>query len=122
MTTTTTTTITTSAMETPHTPTPTTTTTTSDSTPAPKRKSCGRRLNPDGRSTADANGCVIHHIRIHESLDAIIRAIVTENKMTFRQASESALIMFANAHGYKIDLVTKEVVTTKRVTEYKVGD
>lgn len=109
-------------MDNPHTPTTTTTTTTEAASPAPKRKSCGRRLNPEGRSSADANGCVIHHIRIHESLDSIVRAIVSQKKMTFREASESALIMFANAHGYKIDLVTKEVVTTKKVTEYKVGD
>ena len=80
------------------------TTTTQDT--APRRR--GRRLSETAPST-DPNGCVMHHIRIHETLDNIIRDIVRERGITYRDASEEALMDFANKHGRRVVAITKEI-------------
>lgn len=80
------------------------TTTTDDST-TPRR---GRRL-ASVAPAKDVSGCVMHHVRIHETLDNIIRDIVRERGITYRDASEEALMDFANKHGRRVVAITREV-------------
>lgn len=82
-----------------------TTTTTTEATPRQRR---GRKLH-DTAQSQDANGCVMHHIRIHASLDNIIREIVREQGVSFRDASEEAMIDYANKHGRRVVSITKEI-------------
>lgn len=81
-------------------------TTTTTDTASPRRR--GRKLSDTAPST-DANGCVMHHIRIHETLDNIIRDIVREEGVSFRDAAEEAMMDYANKHGRRVVSVTKEI-------------
>lgn len=80
-------------------------TTTTEDSPTPRR---GRRLSSVAPAK-DVSGCVMHHVRIHETLDNIIREIVRERGITYRDASEEALMDFANKHGRRVVAITKEV-------------
>ncbi len=81
-----------------------TTTTTEDTAPARR----GRRL-ASVAPTSDDSGCVMHHVRVHATLDGIIRDIVHARGISFRQASEEALMDYANKHGRRVVSVTKEI-------------
>lgn len=80
------------------------TTTTDEGTPTRR----GRRL-ASVAPAKDVSGCVMHHVRIHETLDNIIREIVRERGITYRDASEEAMMDFANKHGRRVVSITREV-------------
>jgi hypothetical protein len=79
--------------------------TTTDETKTARR---GRRLSHVAPAK-DVSGCVMHHVRIHETLDNIIREIVRERGISFRDASEEAMLDYANKHGRRVMSITKEV-------------
>jgi len=87
--------------------------------PDPRRR--GRKPKME-RATTDAVGCVIHHVRIHGSLDNIIRIIAAEKKITLRDALEDGMLLFAAKHGYQISRSERQetVTKTKMVSEYRV--
>ncbi len=97
-----------------------TTTTTTDTAPSRRR---GRKLSDTAPST-DANGCVMHHIRIHETLDNIVRDIVREQGVSFRDAAEEAMMDYANKHGRRVVSITKEIEvrTIEKVTTFADAD
>lgn len=78
----------------------------------------GRRLRDTAPDTSRDNaGCVMHHVRLHHTLDAIIRKIVQDNGLSFRDASEQALIAWAGKMGHTI---TEKETEIKRVEIVKV--
>jgi len=97
-------------------------TTMSQETTTPKTKSRrGRKLSSQAGKT-DPTGCVMHHVRIHESLDAIVREIIMAKGISFRDASEQSLIAWAKANGVKISTIEVEVSTPKIESRFIVAD
>lgn len=77
----------------------------------------GRKLSKEAPETSrDSAGCVMHHVRLHHTLDAIIRKIVQDHGLSFRDASEQALIAWAGKMGYTI---TEKETEVKRVEVVK---
>ncbi len=87
--------------------------------PAPKRR--GRKLLMDSRPAKDTANCVMHHVRIHETLDAIVRSIVSKRGISFRDASEEALLAWANANGVKVEAREVAVVRPDTETRFEVA-
>lgn len=100
--------------ETPAQPSP-------DSQPTPQRRGRGRRLMTDSQPRTDTANCVMHHVRIHETLDAIVRSIVTKRGISFREASEEALLAWANANGVKVEAREVAIVRPDTETRFEVA-
>ena len=81
----------------------------------------GRKLSAVP-ATTDPTGCVMHHIRIHHSLDKILRAIVSKRGISFRDASEEAMVAWANANGVKIEMQKVEIMKPETETRFVVTD